>query len=103
MKNQFYYTRKEKVNKPQVNGEDQPEEFVTRLDSLNLDLVIRSLEQPDGRLVILNDFHEDTRSVPILNKQGKYTGMKNERVTVVSEITLNADDSARFVKLTDIG
>ena len=99
MKSQFFYTRKEKVSKPQINGIEQPEEFVERKDSLNLDMVIRTIEYADGgRLVVLNDFHEENRSVPIMNKQGKYTGTKNEKNTYQSEIQLSPEDSARFVE-----
>jgi len=99
--NIFWYTRKEKVQKPQVNGEEQPEEFKDYLDSFNLDYVIRSLEFANGtRVVILDDFHEEKREVPIFNKQKQFTGVKNELVTVCSEITLTEEDSKRYVELT---
>lgn len=104
MKNQFYYTRKEKIDKPQVNGEEQTPEFRDMLDSFSLDKVIRSVEMVNGnRLVVLNDFHEEMRDVPQFNKKREYVGTKKERNTYQSEITLNKEDSQRFVNITNIG
>jgi len=95
---QFTYTRKEKIEKPQVNGEEQPVEYADMVDSFNLEMVIRSIARPDGtRLVILNDFHEETRPAPIFNKKREVTGMKNERNTYQSEILLNVEDSVKFL------
>ena len=100
MKNQFVYTRLEKVQKPEVNGEKQPEEFARRLDSLNIDKIIRTLARADGsRLVVLDDFHEEMRPVPIRNKSGKVTGAKNEKNTYQSEIVLLPEDAERLMNL----
>jgi len=95
----FYYTRKEKVQKPQVNGEDQPEEFTEYTDLFNTDYVIRGIALPNGGMIIvLDDFHPETRTVPVLNKQQKYTRTKNETNTVCSEIFLSKEDAERFTK-----
>jgi hypothetical protein len=96
---QFTYTRKEKIQKPAVNGVEQPEEFKDFTDTLNTDLVIRSVEREDGsRLVLLNDLHRRKERVPILDKKGKMTGTKMEENTFQSEIILNPSDSSRFLQ-----
>src|SRR5689334_134677 len=92
---QFFYTRKEVI--PQPEGEAVVNEY---LDSFNVDLVIRSFVVSDGRrLVILNDFHEELRQVPQLNKKGEVVSYKNERSVYNSDIYLEPKDSERFVKL----
>lgn len=98
MKNQFFYTRKTQ-NQP-VEGETEPT-FTETLDSFNPELVIRTVELPEGkRIVALNDFHEEMRPVPIYNKQGKYSGQtKNERNTYQSEIVLEKPDADRFKEM----
>jgi len=89
MTNQFFYTRIFKDG-------DKETPF---LDSFNTDLVIRTIETHEkGRLVVLNDFHEETRQVPILNNQKKITGYKNQKDTFQSEIELLPDDAKRFVE-----
>ena len=98
--NQFYYTRKEPI-KP-VEGEEEKElQYQEYQDSLNLDKVIRSIGLEDGqRLVLLDDLHERYKEVPIRNKQGKVTSIKQVKDAFQSEIYLNADDSVRFVTAT---
>ena len=54
MKNQFFYTIKQ-----QVGSDAAPEEKLI-MASLNVDMVIRSVEIPSGELmIILNDFHQE--------------------------------------------
>lgn len=99
---QFKYTRKEKIEKPQVNGQEQPEEFKDMTDTFNIDCVIRTVERSDGsRLVVLNDFHEEMRDIPQFNKKREYIGVKKERNTYQSEIVLTLEDSENFMKLHD--
>lgn len=87
---QFFYTRIFK-------DKDKTTEYI---DSFNTDYVLRTIELPDNkRLVTLNDFHEETKQVPIMNNKGKMTGYKNQKDTYQSEIELQAEDAARFVKL----
>jgi len=97
---QFAYTRKEKVNKPQINGEEQPVEFKDMIDTFNMDMVIRTVAMVNGnRLVVLNDFHEELRDVPQFNKKREYVGVKKERNVYQSEITLDAEDAERYMDL----
>lgn len=95
IKNQFIYTRKVVI--PGKNGEEA--KTVTFKDSFNVNKVIRTVQVDDGYVVILDDFHEETRQVPILNKQSKPTGIKNERNTYQSEIRLSIEEG---LKLLDI-
>lgn len=98
----FYYTRKEKINKPEVNGQPQPEEFKEFTDGFNLDKVLRTVGGSDGRMLVsLHDFHEEVRDVPNMQK-GKMVGYKKERNTYQSEIILEPSDAERFVKLTNV-
>lgn len=98
---QFFYTRKEEVPSPVVEGEEsKPPTVKTFTDSFNLEMVIRSVEMNDGKLVVvLNDFHEEVRQVPVFNKQGKMTGYKNDKNTYQSEIFLEGEDVTRFRNL----
>jgi len=100
--NQFYYTRKEPL-KP-VEGEEVKElQYQEYQDSLNLDKVIRSIGLEDGqRLVLLDDLHERMKEVPVRNKAGKLTAIKQVKDAFQSEIYLNADDSKRFIETTQI-
>jgi len=96
---QFYYTRKEPVP-PTTEGEELT--FKTFQDSLNLDKVIRSIELENGqRLILLDDLHERMKETPMKNSQGRVTGYKREKDAFQSEIYLNAEDSKRFVELTN--
>jgi hypothetical protein len=87
--NQFFYTR--------VEGEK------TYHDSFNVNLVIRSVENEDGTvLVLLNDLHERSRDVPDINvKTNKVVGMKRQRDVFQSEITLSKEDGIRFRTLNE--
>lgn len=97
MKNQFFYTRK--VQNQPVEGETEPT-FTTTLDSFNPSLITRTVEIPEGRrIVALNDFHEESKEVPIFNKQGKLSGRKNEKYTFQSEIILEKADADRFKEM----
>lgn len=89
MKNQFFYKA--------LIGEKE------YLASLNLSKVIRTLANDEnGLIVILDDFNERVTQQPDIDfKTNKMKGYKNVRETVQSEITLNAEDAQRFIKLTE--
>jgi hypothetical protein len=54
--------------------------------------------------VLIDDLHERAENVPDVDpKTGKMKGVKRMRNTFQSEIYLNAEDAARFQKLTTIG
>jgi len=90
MKNQFFYTA--------IIGN---KEYIA---SLNVNKVIRTLENDEaGLIVILDDFNERVTQQPDIDvKTNKMKGMKNVRETVQSEITLNAEDTKRFINLFEI-
>jgi predicted metal-dependent RNase len=90
MKNQFFYTAK--------IGE---KEYIA---SLNINKVIRTLENDDaGLIVILDDFNERVTQQPDIDlKTNKMKGFKNVRETVQSEIVLNAEDAKRFINLFEL-
>jgi hypothetical protein len=90
MKNQFFYTAK--------IGEKE------YMASLNINKVIRSLENDEGGLiVILDDFNERVTQQPDIDlKTNKMKGFKNVRETVQSEIVLNKEDAERFIKLFEL-
>ena len=90
MKNQFFYTA--------IIGNKE------YLASLNVNKVIRTLENDEaGLIVILDDFNERVTQQPDIDvKTNKMKGFKSVRETVQSEITLNAEDTQRFIKLFEI-
>ena len=90
MKNQFFYTA--------TIGD---KEYIA---SLNVNKVIRTLENDAaGLIVILDDFNERVTQQPDIDiKTNKMKGFKNVRETVQSEIELNKEDAARFIKLFEI-
>lgn len=89
-KNQFFYTAK--------IGD---KEYIA---SLNINKVIRSLENDEaGLIVILDDFNERVTQQPDIDiKTNKMKGFKSVRETVQSEIQLNAEDAKRFINLFEI-
>ena len=90
MKNQFFYTA--------TIGN---KEYIA---SLNVNKVIRTLENDEaGLIVILDDFNERVTEQPDIDlKTNKMRGFKKVRETVQSEITINKEDAARFIKLFEI-
>lgn len=99
MKNQFFYTRKERVG-----GSDEAPEYKDFLDSFNVNKVIRSVRMSDEQvLVVLDDFHERVENKPDIDiKTNKMKGVRRERNTFQSEIWLSNEDAERFQKLTAI-
>lgn len=73
------------------------------LDALNLQKVIRAVAMENGEtLVLLDDLHQRLQEVPVTNKQGKVTAMKNVMNTFQSEIYLSKEeDIKRFYELTN--
>lgn len=86
---QFTYKRIEKVG--------ETEKVFT--DSFNLNKVIRSMEIEGGkRIVALDDIHERLQEAPQFNtRRDKIVGYTKQRNTFQSEITLDKEDSERFL------
>ncbi len=99
MRNQFFYTM-EYTKTPTEPGSTPIQ--VKRMASFNIEKVIRSVETEEGKLiVILDDFHEETKQVIVHNMNGKPIP-KMETQTLQSEIHLNEEDKIRFSQLTAI-
>jgi len=95
---QFYYTREQNIELP-----DGSKEVKKYTDSINTSKIIRSVEMEDGHiLVLLDDIHQRTQKVPILNKKEEITGYKNQTDTFQTEAHLYGEDCIRFKKLTEI-
>lgn len=88
MNHLFFYTRKVAEDK-------------TYTDCFNLNKVIRAVQMEDDRvLVLLDDLHERSEPVPDIDpRTGKQKGMKRERHTYQTEITLTGADINRFLNL----
>ncbi len=102
MKNQFIYSVKHNVPNPDVEGE-----FIEKVtkSSFNMEKVIRSMEIPNGNLiVILDDFHEENVSLPnsVNPNTHKVIHGKKEKQILQSEIHLSPEDKERFFTLTNI-
>jgi hypothetical protein len=87
MSNLFFYTRKD--------GDK------TYTDSFNLNKVIRSVQMEDNKvLVLLDDAHDRSEDVPDIDpKTGKQRGIKRQRNTYSTEISLVDEDVTRFHNL----
>jgi len=98
MRNQFFYTRKEPIE-----GTD-PLEFKEYKDSINVDMIIRSVRlNDDSLIVLLDDIHERTREVPNIDlKTNKVKGVKKETSVLQTEVYLQGEDIERFYKLTNV-
>lgn len=88
MTNLFFYSRA---------GQDGK----TLTDCINLNKVIRSIENEDGTvLVILDDIHERSHEVPDVHPKTRMViGTKRQRDVFQSEITLSGDDVTRWFNL----
>ena len=84
---QFYYKRTE--------GEK------TFIDSFNTECVVRTVGIENGRVVLLNDGHEQSFDSPDIDlKTNKVKGTIRKRDWYVSEIHLDAEDGEKFIQLT---
>ncbi len=90
MSNLFFYTRKTEDGK-------------IFTDSFNLDKVIRSVQVDDNKvLVLLDDAHDRSEDVPDIDpKTGKQRGIKRQRNTYSTEISLVDEDVTRFNSLNN--
>ena len=86
----FFYTRKTEDGK-------------IFTDSFNLDKVIRSVQVDDNKvLVLLDDAHDRSEDVPDVDpKTGKQRGIKRQRNTYSTEISLVDEDVTRFNNLNN--
>jgi hypothetical protein len=95
--NQFFYTRKEPVQGT------NPLEFKEFRYSFNVDKVIRTVMTDDeGLLVLLDDIHERALDIPQYTPAGKPKGVKRERNTYQTEISLSKEDGERFYNLANV-
>lgn len=89
--NQFFYTRPE-----QIAGEKEGEVItILRKDSFNINMVIRTIEIAEDKLVVLlSDIHNRVRQVPNINpKTQKHTGaFKAVEETFQSEIYITVKE-----------
>ena len=88
--NLFFYTRKTEDGK-------------IFTDSFNLNKVIRSVQVDDNKvLVLLDDAHDRSEDVPDVDpKTGKQRGVKRQRNTYSTEISLVDEDVTRFNSLNN--
>ena len=86
----FFYTRKTEDGK-------------IFTDSFNLDKVIRSVQMDNNKvLVLLDDAHDRSEDVPDVDpKTGKQRGIKRQRNTYSTEISLVDEDVTRFNNLNN--
>jgi hypothetical protein len=96
MSKQFFYTRTEKAKTP--DGEDK--HFT---DSFDMNLVIRTYDDGDKLIVLLNDGHEEAEEVPLMEKgipvmKGGKMVTKRERQWKQSHIFLTGNDIEAFRK-----
>lgn len=98
MKNQFFYTRKEPIQ------DTDPVEYTERVDSINVDKIIRSVQMEDDSIVVLlDDMHERIREVANINpKTNKVSGTKKMTEVYQTEVYLYGEDIERFRNLTNI-
>jgi hypothetical protein len=105
MRNQFFYTRTVRTEVPATETSEAHIEVREYRDSLNLDMVIRSVTLETGAVVVLlNDIHEQVTQEPIINTHtNKVKGYREIKANVQSEISLYVEDGRRFFELTNAG
>ena len=104
MRTQFFYTEKVVVANGSPTRPNEEPIYAYRRNSFNLTAVIRSLEMPDGTvLVLLNDIHERTQEIPNISvKSNKVVGVTRKRDTFQSEIYLSKEDGERFYRASAV-
>jgi len=104
MRTQFFYTEKVVVANGSPTRPNEEPIYAYRRNSFNLTAVIRSLEMPDGTvLVLLNDIHERTVENPNINvRNNKVAGVTRKRDTFQSEIYLSKEDGERFYRASAV-
>ncbi len=102
MRNQFFYTMEYTVTNGAPTRANEEPITMRRMASFNIEKVIRSVETEDGKLiVILDDFHEETKQVIVHNQNGKPIP-KMETQMLQSEIHLTEEDKIRFRTATSL-
>jgi len=106
MKNQFIYTEIVKIPAKEADDKNEIEASeayeLIKQNSLNVELVIRSIELDNGgRLVLMDDLHERWQDRPSISRNGARKTIR-EKDTFQSEIYLSKEDGIRFLKLTKI-
>jgi len=92
MRNQFFYT---------IINEDPKDLRVIR-GSFNVEKIVRSAEyEPDKMVVLLDDFHVETKNSFAPNSKGKIIPTKITETTS-SQIFLNEADTLRFIEMTQV-
>lgn len=102
MKNQFFYTVKQEVEVPPVDGVAQPHQMKELRCSCNLDKVLLSIETPTGRTLVMDHMHEKEYLQPIFNKKRQKIGDKVVRGMFQTEILLNEIESAEYIAITSV-
>ncbi len=101
-RNQFFYTMEYTVAPTAATAKGTELISMKRMASFNIEKVIRSVETEDGKLIIiLDDFHEETKQVIVHNMNGKPIP-KMETQMLQSEIHLNPEDKERYRRMTSI-
>jgi len=96
-KNIFTYTRKEIVPPKADEVVGTPPQYKEYKDAFNISCIIRVVQMENGEsLVLLNDIHQRLQEVPVYNKQGKQTAIKNQMNTFQSEIVLSPKDTEKL-------
>jgi hypothetical protein len=102
MKKQFFFKVKQPIDSPEINGKKQPQQYQELLCSFNLDKVLTSIETPTGRTIVMDHQHERAEMMPVYNKKRVKIGEKEVRGLYQTEILLDQEESAEYIKLTSI-
>lgn len=98
---QFFY--KQKFNTGRKMEDGSPEIGEAEM-SLNEELVLFTILLEDGRMkIIFNDWHEESKEVPVEVKNAKgniRVEMQNRKVASTSDVILSQEDGKRFKKVT---
>ncbi len=102
-KNQFIYTRKTPMTPDHKDYVEGGENMIIVRDSLNVTKIIRCITMDNGDLLVLmDDLHQRKQEVPIRNKKGQITGMKNEVNAFQSEVTILREQVVEFYQAVGI-
>jgi len=107
MKNLFFYDQKIEIPSTKeidpLSSVAPEQEYKTVRSSFNVNKIILTVGISETEcLVVLDDFHQEEREIPVAVKNGKTIKTKMVKGMYQSNITITGEDYERFVKLTSI-
>jgi hypothetical protein len=106
-KNLFFYDQKIEIPSTKeinpISSVAPEQEYKIVRNSFNVNKIILTVGISETEcLVVLDDFHQEEREIPVAVKNGKTLKTKMVKGMYQSNITITGEDYVRFMKLTSI-